>query len=92
MQATLLFDGQMQVNLEGDALSLGVYQPIKTLSHSPVAGIIPKTKLSAINWEIDGDKTKNFKGFCKNIHKISIYLPEYPCVSMEQSTLYSIGT
>ncbi len=76
MQATLLFDGQMQVNLEGDAHSLGVYQPIKTLSYSPVAGIIPKTKLSAINCEIDGDKTKKFKVCCKHMRKISIHLPE----------------
>ena len=92
MQATLLFGSQMQVNLEGDAHSLGAYQPIKTLSFSPVAGIIPKTKLSAINWEIDGDKTKKFKICCKHMRKISIYLPEYPCVSKEQTAMHSIGS
>lgn len=92
MQATLLFGGQMQVNLEGVAHSLGVYQPIKTLSYSPVAGIIPKTKLSAINWETDGDKTKKFKVCCKHMRTISIYLPEYPCVSMEQTTVHSIDS
>ena len=91
MQDTLLFSGQMQVNLEGDAPSLGVYQPIKTLSCSPVAGIIPKTKLLAINWKKHGDKTKKFKVCCKHMRKISIYLPESPCVSAEQSTLHPIS-
>lgn len=85
MQATLLFDGQMQVNLVGNAHSLGAYQPTKTLSYSPVAGIIPKTKLSAINREDRWGYAEKVQGLLKNIHKISIHLPE-TIVSVLQTT------